>query len=478
MPALPGISRTQVVAGDSLRGRLVAWDRQRRLPDMSVKWTMTDSAGKVTPLVRLDQLNVGKAGDWWDQFYHGEVLIPPGLKPGQYKMAAGPVTWPLEIVSLPSRKPRKSYGPGTALGVVQGALDAGNDVLLQAGLYEWDVNAKRLVLPLNCTLTGPGAIIRYSGKPVDDPSKVSFFDAGAWATIDGITFEGPAGEYRVNTQNSSTNLTMIGCTFRNAIVVAPGPSMHIEDCQFQTSRLWTGGYGGLIRRNVFTGQINEPLSIWSADHCLATIDNDFIGTGRGPTYNVGWGDVRGNLSIGTNVSGVNWLTNGCESELCEPSSAGSPNGFHDNISLHYRNNSVGGSSLQWDGRASSNLVLEAKIDGAGFSLGGDNIDGNDFDTIEFRNGFAVVMGRGCTNNRFANIAIVNPQPSAWNQHWIDAAWYTGWRACPITWDDGKAPGAGNSFTNLTVRSDPQYPLTPGPSAITWTNCTRNGVAYP
>lgn len=486
-----GISRTQVIAGDPIRGSVVAWDIQGRLPPYihdwygQPTWKLTGSDGKSIDLIRH---HPGKDISQFDPLYHGEVFIPAGVKPGKYTLTAGPVTWPLEVVTLPKRGARKPVAAGASLVSVQAALNAGNDILLQPGLYEW---AKPLVLPAGCTVVGsgtssaPGAVIRYSGPLLDDDHQylASITAGGAWSVIDGVTFDAPIGLYRANTQQTAANMTFTGCTFNNANVIAPGPGLVVQDCKFHNAAIWSGGYpvscSGLFRRCVFDGKNLVPFSLWEGDHNVATIDNEFHGTGRGPYFNAVWGDIRGCLFLGTIIDGVNWAVNAGESHLCEPGVDGALYGFHDNIVAHYHVScsAGGGSAIQWDGHATGNLVYEVKVDGGwGFVIWGGNVAGNTFGQIELRNGAGIRLRAGAEQNRFSDIAIVNYQPGAWSEQYVSPTWYNQYTS-PILWDDA-GPGPGNTFTNLYVRGDPLYTPILDPKALTLTNATFNGKPYP
>ncbi len=465
-PAAAGASRSKVVAG----GSVVVWDRRGRLQPT---YRLVAHDGTSTALTRRTP---GKDATWWDASFHGEVQIAAGTKPGAYKVVSGPVEYAVTVVAAGGRRTRRAFPPGTPVATIQAAVSTGSDILLNPGLHEWSAPLK---LAHGSSLVGPGAVIRWTGpRQPDGKEWQSHAVIGAeLATVDGVTFDLGTG-VEVAQRDTAPNLTFRHCHFLGpATLSRTGPGIVVEDCEFVGGGVWASE--GLYRRCLFRDtQRGHAFNCWVAGHNLALVDCTFLRTDRGPVTQARWGDIRGDLFLGTQVYDVGWSEGGCESFLCEPKVGETKYGFHDNLILHtrLRAGAGGGSAVQWDGHATGNLVKELKQSGGlGFLLWGADVTDNTFEDFELRDGPGVVLGSGAARNTFRRGAVIGYRGGSWGLHDIRREWVENraavcWPANPFS---EARPGPGNVFESVLFELPTGIAPAAGPGVV-FATCRLNG----
>jgi hypothetical protein len=435
-----GQSRATVYPGDPL----VVWNTAGDLPPFTHEWhgdptyQLVGGGGASVPLLRRAPWDSQNEAPF-DPTYHGEILIPADARPGQYMLAAGPVTFAVKVVARRAPAGRHRLNPGATVAEAQKWLKKDYDLVLDPGEYRWGrsvfpKSGDAADLPLKAdgaTITGPGAVIVPDPdvKPPETNWYLAGFFSAAGATLDGLAFDLPGG--RAVGSVYSPGLTMRRCRLLDTALNEPGAGVYLEGCEV-TGR-GAGVYltaGGLVRRTNFHDTTDaHPFNCGRSAGDLALVGCRFVRVGRGPLFQPQGGGFRGVLGLGTALDSIRSY-NGSESWAVENGSD-TPYSFDDALILHTLSDTEG-SSIQWDGPATGNVVRDFTCRrGLGFRLWGQGVTGNTFDGYTLGNGAGIELAAGSmAANTFRNGPLSPPAVAGTMQGCVDVSGF-GVRPTPV-----------------------------------------------
>jgi len=430
-----GVFRTQLVIGDPDRDWTYLWSR---FGNISTKYSLVTKDG--ISIARGDRFHLGWTCEWWEQLYHGGFRPNyEALLPGNYRLDIG--RGPESAISVITRKPRKevTIAPGASADKIQGALNAGYNLVLSPGLYEWN---HAIILPDFSSIRGTSVYIKR--LPNNDYME-RMFVAGENCTLAGLMLETPGNV--VHSSKPVQGLVVKDCRLIRCDLGWGPSSVLIKDCVFDRSSCNIAPGGLYLRcRWENTAQDRHAFCLGGPSKGqIALIDCTFDATDRGPIFNALYGAITDGLFIGIRCHGINYTTNGNEIFLCEGTYE-----FSRHLFFHIRVWGCDSATFQFDHVARNNYARDVSLNGGiGLFLWGEEVTDNTFEDFEFRNGAGILLTEGAIRNTFINGAVIAWSPSRGNQTWMNPSAMDRREPIKIT---GK--NAANKLTNVRVLSMP------------------------